>query len=69
VKEGTVKSDLRPVSARSGPHKLWMEEQRIRRLPVTGSCRLVGMITEADVAPDLPDESVAECVEMIYADF
>jgi len=46
-----------------------MEEHRIRRLPVTDSYRLVGMISEADVARHLPDKSVAEFVEAIYADF
>jgi len=46
-----------------------MEEHRIRRLPVTDSQRLAGMITEADVARNLPDESVAEFVEVICADF
>jgi CBS domain-containing protein len=46
-----------------------MEEHRIRRLPVTDSHRLVGMISEADVAQHLPDESVAEFIEAICADF
>jgi len=46
-----------------------MEEHRIRRLPVTGSRRLADMITEADVARNLPDESVAEFAEEICADF
>ena len=46
-----------------------MEEHRIRRLPVTDSRWLVGMISEADVARNLPDESVAEFVEEICADF
>ena len=45
------------------------EDHRIRRLPVTGSHGLVGMITEADVARNLPDASVAEFVEAICADF
>jgi len=46
-----------------------MEEHRIRRLPVTDSYRLAGMISEADVARHLPDEAVAEFVESICADF
>lgn len=46
-----------------------MEEHRIRRLPVTGSRGLAGMITEADVARNLPDESVAEFIEEISADY
>ena len=48
---------------------LVMEEHRIRRLPVTDSHGLVGMITEADVVRNLPDESVAEFVAEICADF
>ena len=44
-----------------------MEEHRIRRLPVTESHRLVGMISEADLARHLPDEAVAEFVESICA--
>lgn len=46
-----------------------MQEHRIRRLPVTDGRWLVGMISEADVARNLPDESVAEFVEAICADF
>jgi CBS domain-containing protein len=46
-----------------------MKEHRIRRLPVTDSHRLVGMISEADVARNLPDESVAGFVEEICSDF
>lgn len=42
-----------------------MEEHKIRRLPVTESNRLVGMISEADVARHLPDSAVAEFVEAI----
>ena len=44
-----------------------MEDHRIRRLPVIEARRLVGMISEADVARNLPDESVAEFVETICA--
>jgi len=32
-------------------------------------CQLVGMITEADVARNLPGKSVAEFVEAICVDF
>ncbi|WP_406735567.1 MULTISPECIES: CBS domain-containing protein [unclassified Streptomyces] len=34
-----------------------MEEHRIRRLPVIDEHRLVGMITEADLARHLPEGS------------
>lgn len=44
-----------------------MEEHQIRRLPVIESHRLVGMISEADVARHLPDQSVAEFVEAVCA--
>jgi CBS domain-containing protein len=41
------------------------EDHRIRRLPVMQGRRLVGIISEADVARNLPDESVAEFIETI----
>ncbi|MCC3778677.1 CBS domain-containing protein [Streptomyces sp. UNOB3_S3] len=44
-----------------------MESHRIRRLPVIENKRLVGMISEADVARHLPDDKVAELVGMIYS--
>jgi CBS domain-containing protein len=44
-----------------------MEEHRIRRLPVTDNHRLVGMISEADLARRLPEEQVGHFVEAICA--
>ncbi|GAA2006757.1 CBS domain-containing protein [Catenulispora subtropica] len=44
-----------------------MENHRIRRLPVIRDKKLVGMITEADIARHLPDDQVAEFVERICA--
>jgi CBS domain-containing protein len=44
-----------------------MEEHRIRRLPVIDSHRLVGMITEADLARHLPGQSVGQFVEAVCA--
>ncbi len=44
-----------------------MEDHQIRRLPVTDNQRLVGIISEADVVRQLPDEAVAEFVEELYA--
>ncbi len=44
-----------------------MEDHRIRRLPVTDNRRLVGMISEADLARHLPEQAVAEFVETICA--
>lgn len=44
-----------------------MEEHQIRRLPVIDSHRLVGMITEADLARHLPEQSVGQFVEAVCA--
>ncbi len=44
-----------------------MEQHRIKRLPVISNHRLVGMISEADLAKELPDTKLAEFVHRIYA--
>lgn len=44
-----------------------MAGHRIRRLPVIESHRLVGMISEADLARHLPEQAVGEFVEAICA--
>ena len=44
-----------------------MEEHKIRRLPVIDDHRLVGMISEADLARHLPEGQVAHFVEVICA--
>ncbi|MFE7607066.1 CBS domain-containing protein [Streptomyces celluloflavus] len=44
-----------------------MEEHRIRRLPVIDEHRLVGMISEADLARHLPEERLGHFVESICA--
>jgi CBS domain-containing protein len=44
-----------------------MEEHRIRRLPVIDNHRLIGMISEADLARHLPEQSIAEFVEAVCA--
>ncbi|NJQ05159.1 CBS domain-containing protein [Streptomyces lonarensis] len=45
-----------------------MEGHRIRRLPVVdGDKRLVGMISEADLARHLSEEQIAGFVERVYA--
>jgi CBS domain-containing protein len=45
-----------------------MQENQIRRLPVIdGNKRLVGMISEADLAHHLTDDQLAEFVERVYA--
>ncbi|MEV2246969.1 CBS domain-containing protein [Streptomyces sp. NPDC049970] len=44
-----------------------MQSHRIRRLPVVEGKRLVGMISEADLARHLSDEQVAGWAEKVYA--
>ena len=45
-----------------------MEEHRIRRLPVIDqNHRLVGIVSEADIARHLPEHSIAEFVKAICA--
>lgn len=42
-----------------------MEEHAVRRLPVIDDHKLVGIITEADIARSFSDEQIAEFVETI----
>jgi CBS domain-containing protein len=44
-----------------------MEENQIRRLPVIDNQRVVGMISEADLARHLPEQEVGRFVEAICA--
>ncbi|MFF1492062.1 CBS domain-containing protein [Streptomyces sp. NPDC058304] len=44
-----------------------MQDHRIRRLPVIEEHRLVGMISEADLARHLSDDQVGHFVESICA--
>ncbi|MGW4378261.1 CBS domain-containing protein [Kitasatospora sp. NPDC004531] len=44
-----------------------MEGHRIRRLPVIENKRMVGMISEADLARHLPEDRLAEFAERVYA--
>jgi CBS domain-containing protein len=44
-----------------------MEDHRIKRLPVIENHRLVGMITEADLARTIDEHRLAEFVEKVYA--
>jgi CBS domain-containing protein len=44
-----------------------MEEHRIRRVPVIHDLRLVGMISEADVARNLSESSIGRFVGIITA--
>lgn len=44
-----------------------MEGHQIRRLPVIEDRRLVGIISEADLARNLPEDKVGHFVEMVCA--
>ncbi|WP_328925391.1 CBS domain-containing protein [Streptomyces sp. NBC_00190] len=44
-----------------------MQSHQIRRLPVIRNKRLVGMISEADLAKHLSEEQIAGWAEMVYA--
>ncbi|MFI9590689.1 CBS domain-containing protein [Nonomuraea sp. NPDC052265] len=44
-----------------------MEQNQIKRLPVLEGDRIVGMISEADLARHLPDDQLAEFVHRVYA--
>ncbi|RMI91660.1 CBS domain-containing protein [Streptomyces sp. ZS0098] len=55
------------AGADAGQVLLTMEEHRIRRLPVIDDHRLVGMISEADLARHLPADQVGRFVENVCA--
>ncbi len=44
-----------------------MEQHKIRRLPVMEGQQVVGMISEADLVINLPEDKVVEFVEKIYS--
>ncbi|MGW7368303.1 CBS domain-containing protein [Streptomyces sp. NPDC054841] len=44
-----------------------MQDHQIRRLPVIENKRLVGMISEADLAQHLSEDQIASWVEQVYA--
>ncbi|MFF3058320.1 MULTISPECIES: CBS domain-containing protein [unclassified Streptomyces] len=44
-----------------------MQTNRIRRLPVVENKKLIGMISEADLAQHLPEDQIALWVEKVYA--
>src|SRR5262249_60612480 len=43
-----------------------MEDHRVKHLPVIDNHRLVGIITEADLARSLDEHRLAEFVEKVY---
>uniref|UniRef100_A0AAU2VX73 CBS domain-containing protein n=1 Tax=Streptomyces sp. NBC_00008 TaxID=2903610 RepID=A0AAU2VX73_9ACTN len=44
-----------------------MQDHRIRRLPVVENKRLIGMISEADLAQHLSDDQIAAWAEKVYS--
>lgn len=44
-----------------------MKEHQIRRLPVVEEHRLIGIVSEADIARHLPEHAVAEFIKAICA--
>ncbi len=44
-----------------------MEEHQVRRLPIIEGHRLVGMVSEADIARHLPDHAIVQFVKVICA--
>ena len=44
-----------------------MSEHKVRRLPVVDGRDLVGVISQADIARNLPDEKIGDLVEAISA--
>lgn len=44
-----------------------MEEHQVRRIPVIESHRLVGLVTEADIARHLPEHAIVDFVKAICA--
>lgn len=46
---------------------LIMEEHQVRRIPVIAEHRLVGIVTEADIARHLPEHAIVDFVKAICA--
>ncbi|MEU0372680.1 CBS domain-containing protein [Streptomyces sp. NPDC006283] len=73
VQAGTMAGDLHWIDAEADASQVLetMESNHIKRLPVidvAGGHRLVGMITEANVAKNLSDQQIAEFATRIYAE-
>ncbi|MFI6283473.1 CBS domain-containing protein [Streptomyces sp. NPDC051018] len=64
-----AKGTPRWIEAESGVDEVLqeMEVHQIRRLPVIENKRLIGMISEADLAQHLSDEQLASWMERVYA--
>ena len=44
-----------------------IEEHQVRRLPVIENHRLLGLVSEADIARHLPEQAIAQFVKAICA--
>lgn len=44
-----------------------MEEHQVRRLPVVENHRLIGIVSEADIARNLPEHAVAQFIKAVCA--
>lgn len=72
VQAGTLAGELHWVDAEASAAEVLetMENHHVKRLPVidvNGGHRLVGMITEANVAKNLSDEQIAAFATAVYA--
>ncbi|KUJ68067.1 signal transduction protein [Streptomyces albus subsp. albus] len=72
VQAGTLGGEMHWVAADADASEALelMEAHRVKRLPVIdvqGGHRLVGMISEANLAKNLKDEQIAEFVSRVYA--
>ncbi|MEW2551312.1 CBS domain-containing protein [Streptomyces zhihengii] len=73
VQAGTLSGELHWVDAEASASDVLeiMESNHVKRLPVIdvqGGHRLVGMITEANVAKNLSDAQIAEFATRVYAE-
>jgi CBS domain-containing protein len=73
VQAGTLDGPVHWIDAAADAREVLdtMEQHRIKRLPVIdvrAGHRLIGMITEADLAKNLSDSQVAEFAGRVYAD-
>lgn len=73
VQAGTLIGPLHWIDADSPATEALrlMEREQVKRLPVidvAGDHRLVGMISEANLAKNLSDEQIAEFASTVYAD-
>ncbi|MFF3327476.1 CBS domain-containing protein [Streptomyces sp. NPDC002889] len=72
VQAGSLNSEVHWIDADADAAEVLrtMEEHQIKRLPVIdvkGGHRLIGMITEANLARNLSDQQIAEFVSRVYA--